>query len=122
MINRLRASAWFLALVAIMLRAALPDGWMPVADGASGTRLVICTGHGPLTDRNHSREQTPISGHETGICPFAAAMHVSSPAFFALFFAPTLSAHETGPAAYRRTAFAAQPYGNHTPRAPPFPA
>jgi hypothetical protein len=120
MTNRLRAFAWFLALVAIMLRAALPVGWMPIADGAMGTRLVICTGHGPLTDRSRPREQTPLSRHETGICPFAAATHVSSPVPFALLPAPVRDARISDPSVFARTVLLLRRGGDdHPPRGPP---
>lgn len=117
--HSLRISAWYLALVAILLRAALPDGWMPVADAAGGTSIVICTGHGPLAAPIHSRKQAPLPGRSSDVCPFAAAAHFSPPALFALLPAPILNSQETDPAAYAWIAFTSRPLGNHNARAPP---
>ena len=116
--HSLRISAWYLALVAILLRAALPDGWMPIAGAAGGTSIVICTGHGPLA-APHSRKQAPLPGRSNEVCPFAAAVHLSPPALFALLPAPSLNSRETDPAAYARIVFASRPFGDHNPRAPP---
>jgi hypothetical protein len=120
MTNRLRASAWFLALAAIMLRAALPAGWMPIADGMGGTRLIICTGHGPLTDGSHSRHQAPLSGVGYDVCPFAAAVHLATPAGIALLPVPAWNGRESDTAAFAQNIFLTHlPDGIHPPRAPP---
>jgi hypothetical protein len=117
---RLRAIGWFLALSAIMLRAALPIGWMPVADAASGPALVICTGHGPLTTPDHSRKQSPLSGHTNEVCPFAAVTHLSPPADIALLSTPNRDARRVDRKAFGETVVPAEPrHSNHAPRAPP---
>lgn len=38
---------WLLIAAAILLRSAVPTGWMPVA-GESGLRIVLCSGSGPV--------------------------------------------------------------------------
>jgi len=116
----LRISAWFLALVAIMLRAALPVGWMPFADASGRTSLVICTGQGPLAPTGHSRQQTSLPGNASDICPFAAVGHLSSPGSFALVSIPLRTAWKTAIATRGQTALQAQQsYNSHAPRAPP---
>lgn len=117
--HSLRISAWYLALVAILLRAALPAGWMPVADADGGPSIVICTGHGALVAPIHRQKQTPLPGRSNDICPFAAAVHLSPPSFFALLSAPSLNSEVTEPAAYARIVFTSRPFGNRNPRAPP---
>jgi hypothetical protein len=117
---RLRNFAWFFALTAIMLRVALPVGWMPVTDAVGGTSLVICTGHGPLVAPAHSRRQAPLPGRSSDICPFAALVNLSPPAPFALLPAPVLNSGKTSPAVYGQVVSLTRPsHGNHAPRAPP---
>jgi hypothetical protein len=121
MLLRLRAIGWVLALSAIMLRAALPAGWMPVADGSGGSALVICTGHGPLTAPVHSHKQAPLPGHGNDVCPFAAVGHLSPPATIALLVAPIWHGRKTDPAETGRIVLLSPPaHSNQTPRAPPF--
>jgi len=117
--NRLRAFVWFLAFSATVLRATLPAGWMPVADGSGGASLVICTGHGPLAVPVHSRGHAPPVGRSNDICPFAAIAHLATPTPFALLPAPIPIHREADPGAYGRPIYAARPRGNHTSRAPP---
>ena len=120
MAHRLRTSAWFLALVAIILRAALPAGWMPLADASGTTSLVICTSHGPLAAPVHARTHAPLPGRTNDICPFAAVVHLAPPAPFALLPAPALNSRETDPAAYGQVVSLSKPWrSNHAPRAPP---
>ncbi|MBY8827056.1 hypothetical protein K7G81_02855 [Hephaestia sp. CMS5P-6] len=63
---------------AMVLRIAIPEGWMPITD-ASGTRLTICTGMGPVETMadmagmaGMSHHKAPI-GHDQGDhpCTFA---------------------------------------------------
>ena len=78
-----------LALVAMVLRALIPAGWMPAA-GGQGTGLVICTGQGlvtiqlgpdgkPLPAQPGDQDQS----HHHDVCPFAAAGHLAPPALTA---------------------------------------
>jgi len=117
---RLRAIGWFLALSAILLRAALPDGWM-VADRPDGSAFVICTGHGPLAPPAHSRKQIPARGPSNEVCPFAAGAHLSPPALLALIPEPIWRGKKAEPGEYWRTIYLSRPpHSNHVPRAPPF--
>ena len=117
---RLRAIGWVLALSAILLRAALPAGWMPVADGPGGPALVICTGHGPMAAPVHSPHQAPLPGHANDVCPFAAVAHLSPPALVALLAVPVRQARDIDPTRAAQTAsLSPPPHSNQSPRAPP---
>ena len=67
-----------IALVAMILRALLPLGWMPDTEGSSGAPFVICTMNGPMHPANRHQP-----GHDdvrqTDVCPFAASIHVATP-------------------------------------------
>jgi hypothetical protein len=119
MMVRLRAIGWVLALSAIILRAALPDGWM-IADQPNGPAIVICTGHGPLAPPAHSRKQIPARGQSNEVCPFAAGAHLSPPALLALIAEPIWKSKKAEPNENWRTAdLSPFPNSNHSPRAPP---
>lgn len=70
-----RSVAVHIALMAIMLRAVLPIGWMPSPDGAARQApIVICTADGAQLlhrDTSDPAQPAPSSAHE--ICIFAAA-------------------------------------------------
>jgi hypothetical protein len=91
--RKIRLAATTVAVAAMLLRALLPEGWMPGTTSSGMPELVICTmdqpvqampmpmmgqagkmdmpGHG---DNNHGD-----NGHRES-CPFAAAPHVAAPA------------------------------------------
>jgi hypothetical protein len=75
-----------MAFVALVARALLPTGWMPVANG-----LTICSVETPLHHGDHDR--APAQDSHRDACPFAAMPHLASmpdapqlmlPAFHAL--------------------------------------
>jgi hypothetical protein len=73
-----KSAAVHLALLAMLLRAVLPAGWMPAAIGnADASPFVICTMDGPL----HSTPAKPPHDHDraTSPCVFASAAPLSSP-------------------------------------------
>jgi hypothetical protein len=120
MTPRLRTFAWFVALSAIMLRAVLPAGWMPIADSTGGTRLVICTGHGPIAGGSSSHHQLPLSDDSNGVCAFAAAVHLSTLASAALLAVPVWNGGESHLATIAQNIFLTHlPDDTHPPRAPP---
>ena len=94
--NRSRAVVW-IALAAMMLRALLPDGWMPSGGGAAAAMLTICTMNGPmrvaLGDDGQPLKKQPAKhdggGHE--VCPFAAAQHFAAPIVLAAIPAPGIA-------------------------------
>jgi hypothetical protein len=112
-----KSAAVHFALVAMLLRALLPAGWMPAAiTRADASPFVICTIDGPVHAPvrhapAHDRASTP--------CIFAASAPLSSPVAHAatplliagwsrVDFAPRLEATSS-----------ATPYRLNAPRAPP---
>src|ERR1700759_2198319 len=72
-----RQLAVSLALAAMMLRALLPDGWMPNTGSAAITLpFVICSYDGT----HPAGKQTVDQDRHHGPCAFAAAAHLSPPA------------------------------------------
>ena len=67
--------------LALLVRLAVPAGWMPVSD-AHGTRLTICTGTGPLDAPSHAPKHmmaTPGGAgmhHAPGDHPHDGGTHV----------------------------------------------
>jgi hypothetical protein len=119
-----RSAVVYVALVALMLRALVPVGWMSATGGESHAPLVPCPMmdgmHGmampmpsPAKDKAPAKHPLPVS-HEGSICPFATSAQPIravvprqieiAPARFA-FFPPAA----TGLA----------PSWDHAPRAPP---
>jgi len=108
-----------LALAAMVLRAILPAGWMPVAPenhSAAGLSLVLCTGAGPVRSTAPlPHKHADLTRHEA--CPFAAAVAFALPG--AVILAPSRA---TAPSEAPRlfTAVAqARLYTPQSPRAPP---
>ena len=102
-----------LALIALILRALVPAGWMPDASG-SGT-VVICSVDAPLA--KHSG-QLPAKDAQSKECPFGAAPHFA--------FTPDVPVL-VGPASHTAKAEADRVYATtivarftpQSPRAPP---
>ena len=79
-----RSIAVSLALCAMVLRALLPDGWMPAANAAeTGTPFVICS-----VDGAHHDGKAPKDAQQRthAPCAFAAAAPLSPPATAAQTF------------------------------------
>lgn len=109
-----RCAAVSLALCAMLLRALLPDGWMPAAVGSP---FVICS-----VDGAHSGGKAPADPareHSHAPCAFAAAAPLAPPQV-----APTAA---PATAAVQRIAFAWRggrfdshaTHRSNAPRAPP---
>ncbi len=107
-----RSASVSLALCAMVLRALLPDGWMPAA---AGSPFVICS-----VDGVHGGGKQPSDpARERAPCAFAAAAHLAPPALVP-FAGPTAAPAQiialadprdrTSSSARRRS---------HPPRAPP---
>lgn len=114
--HSLKRGGLHLALVAMMLQALLPAGWMPTTE--AGSPLVICTAAGAV-HQDGSSKQTPSSGKEHSVCPFAAASIAAPPADFVALPAPTEQG-ATELSFARRERFAEKPrFVQSNPRAPP---
>jgi hypothetical protein len=109
-----RSIAVTLALCAMVLRALLPDGWMPAASGAT---LVICSIDGVHTGGGLPSD--PAQEHSHAPCAFAAAAHLAPPDLGRLSLAqPTDSDRvDFAPVCQRTTC--ARPYRPGAARAPP---
>jgi hypothetical protein len=75
-LRRLHSAAVYVALLALVLRALVPAGWMPSAAAASPITLIPCPmmdGMGGMPEPQPqlpAKHQLPLS-HEGSICPFA---------------------------------------------------
>src|ERR1700761_12940 len=85
-----RQLAVSLALAAMLLRALLPDGWMPnTGSAAAASPFLICS-----IDGAHQRDgKTPADQERHhGPCAFAAAGHLSPPSDVSLALGTTTDA------------------------------
>jgi hypothetical protein len=112
-----RSIALSLALCAMVLRALLPDGWMPAANAAeSGTPFVICS-----VDGTHHDGKAPADSQQRthAPCAFAAAAPLSPPSLAAVitraFGDVTVVAHNV----HTAPLIAAPAYRPNAARAPP---
>jgi hypothetical protein len=122
--NRSRAIA-VIALAAMMLRALLPDGWMPASSAGAETLLTICTMNGPvrvaLGEDGQPQKQQPAK-HNSGsheICPFAAAQHFAAPISLASVAIPSVAAPALYGEAAAKISGARDLYSPQSPRGPP---
>jgi len=85
----LKSAALQIALVAMVLRALLPVGWMPAAiSSANASPFVICTMSGPVhTPAKPSR--APDQDRANRPCVFASAAPLASPTAEAVSLAPS---------------------------------
>jgi hypothetical protein len=119
----LRSIAVYLALVALMLRALMPVGWMPAIASQSHAALMPC----PMMDgmrgmampkqpsqaQHPAKHQLPAS-HEGSICAFAtSAQPVRTVDPHSIEIAPPRVAF------FAPAASAIAPSWDHAPRAPP---
>lgn len=119
MVRSARYAATYVALLAIMLHALVPVGWMP-NPGAPGLPFTICTIDGfhqviPQQPGDHA----PAPTHDNSVCPFAATAHFAPPVA-----APVLTPrlNETLVARFTTTSsplFSTARDWNRAPRAPP---
>lgn len=112
---RPRHSAVCLLLAALLLRALLPQGYMP-SFSASGGPLVLCTLQGPVTLHDKGDQAAHAKAQQT--CAFAFALGMAA--------APSLSCGFDGVASVAPmsvapvlAAFAAAPAASYSARAPP---
>ncbi len=107
-----------IALLAMLLRAVLPAGWMPAAiTGANASPFVICTVDGPL----HSAPAKPSHDHDraTSPCVFASAAPLSSPDMTIAAPTPMQFASQIAFAPLQDTIIAAPHFRPNAARAPP---
>jgi hypothetical protein len=117
-----RRAALHFALVAMLLRALLPAGWMPGQAANGQSLLVICSVTAPADRAHQDQHQAPAGQHAHEECPFAAAPHVAPPALAAAFTHPATFARFANPPASRDAVLATAAYQPQSPRAPPLNA
>lgn len=62
-----------LAALALALQLLIPSGFMPVAQPGAGVRIVVCTGHGPVTALLELGKKAPQrKGAADAPCAFAS--------------------------------------------------
>lgn len=112
-----------IALVAMLLRALLPVGWMPGT--ADNSAFVICTVDGPVhathapDGQKHGKKQGQDDGRQNDVCPFAASIHFATPAAVASVAPSTRIVLFTVVPPPARAVAAAARYALSSPRAPP---
>lgn len=84
MLRTFRLAGIHLALAAMMLRALMPDGWMPHSAPAGGMPIALCTVDGPISlvavpdGKPAPHEPAHNDGRHVDACPFAAAPHFAT--------------------------------------------
>lgn len=122
MAYRLGRALIHVALLAMVMRALLPGGWMlgPASDGAMS--LVICSTGGLNHVDGSDRHPDSRDQHQNDACPFAAASHMGAPAAGFTLAPP----QRIVLAAPRFLTLVSAPmraaYQPHAPRAPPVSA
>jgi hypothetical protein len=118
-----RLAALHLALVAMLARALLPAGWMPDTSAQGPAPLVICTMHGPVlaAPPGDTSKHKPVhdDGRQTDICPFAASIHVATPASAVAIAPSTTVALIAAPALLEQSVPSVARHSPQSPRAPP---
>jgi hypothetical protein len=116
----LKSTALQIALLAMVLRALLPAGWMPAAiTSADASPFVICTIDGPLHS-SPAKQQSP-SDHDRAHrpCVFAAAAPLSPPLADAVALAPSNLAAPVFFESQREAVTASALFRPNAARAPP---
>lgn len=122
MSSSLRHVGLCLALAATLLRALVPNGWMPNATGAPIASITLCTVNGPVKlggPQDPAGKRAPSDAAHMDVCPFAAAPHA---AVFGSEIASVLPPQSIIAGFPVREAFeveSARPYALQSPRAPP---
>jgi hypothetical protein len=74
--SALRGVLLTLAVMALVMRVAIPQGFMTTPSAQGGLELVICTGHGPLksdpsapAEKSKPDSACAFAGHGAGAAP-----------------------------------------------------
>ncbi len=114
-----------LTLIALLVGALVPAGWMPNPDGAaSGVPIVICTGHGPITafigkDGKPLKKPLKPSGSHSNICIFAAAAAHATPTVAPILTLPYAEELAVAPAREPAAIVLSAQRSSYNPRGPP---
>jgi len=84
MLRRFKLAGIHIALAAMMLRALMPDGWMPSQASAGGAVIALCTIDGAVSlaigedGKPAPHDPAHNDGRHVDVCPFAAAPHFAT--------------------------------------------
>jgi hypothetical protein len=109
-----RSAAVALALTAMLLRALLPDGWMPSAQAAPFTICTVSNAH-----HESGKPSQPEQEHRHAPCAFAAAALLAPPAITSLALGTSAASDTLAPARAEGPAKSASPHRPNAARAPP---
>jgi hypothetical protein len=109
-----RSAAVALALIAILLRALLPDGWMP---GGEAAPFTICSVN--VLHHESGKPSQPEQEHRHAPCAFAAAAPLAPPAIASLALGISATSDALTPARAEGPAKSASPHRPNAARAPP---
>jgi hypothetical protein len=112
-----------IALVAMLLRALLPVGWMPDTAANSTAPFVICSVNGPVSAAHLPDTGKHRPGHDDSrqndMCPFAASVHLATPTATASVAPTTQIASFEVVLSPARAFHGTSHYALQSPRAPP---
>ena len=125
--RNIRLAATTAAVAAMLLRALLPEGWMPGTTSSGMPELVICTMDQPVQAMpmtgQDGKMDMPMPGHgDNGhreSCPFAAAPHVAAPASLPVLAEASITSVRFEAPDSLLGVKNARPYTPQSPRAPP---
>lgn len=109
-----RSAAVALALAAMLLRALLPDGWMP---GGQAAPFTICSVK--VLHHESGKPSQPEQEHRHAPCAFAAAAPLAPPAITSLAFGTSTTSDTLAPARAEGPAPSASAHRPNAARAPP---
>jgi hypothetical protein len=109
-------AARHLALIALLLRALVPAGWMPGT--AADAPFVICSVDGAAQHTPDGHKPADDASHQDG-CPFAAASHLAKTSDTAPLAAPLLRAFAAPSPTAAQSLTRIAVYRAQSPRAPP---
>src|ERR1700759_1500602 len=78
MVRNARIAAAYLALLAMMLHALVPAGWMPAQASTPGLHFTICSVGMPMPTQQSQQPSHPSPAHDNSVCPFAGIAHFAS--------------------------------------------
>lgn len=109
-----RSSAVALALIAMLLRALLPDGWMPSGQSAPFTICSVVIAH-----HAGGKPSQPEQEHRHAPCAFAAAAPLAPPTIATLAFGTSSTPIKLSAGFGDDHAKSSSPHRPNAARAPP---
>ena len=123
MLRTLKFAGVQIALVAMLLRALLPVGWMPDTAANADTPFVICSMNGAVSAAHHEdtgkHQPSHDDNRQNDICPFAASVHLATPTATASVAPSTQIASFEAVQSPARIRHDTSHYALQSPRAPP---